>query len=126
MGGRLGSPHAVDVPFVFGNLDAKGVESYTGAAGIEGLCRTPCKTPGLRLLGSATPVTADCPNGQRTCPRPATLVIDTTPTVQRDPMPEECAIWGDVPFDGVHPAIERSLPSTWEIFGTFLKARNRP
>ena len=40
-GGRLGSPHAVDVPFVFGNLHASGVELYTGRRrGPEGPVRT--------------------------------------------------------------------------------------
>jgi para-nitrobenzyl esterase len=30
LGGRLGAPHAVEIPFVFGNLNARGVNLYTG------------------------------------------------------------------------------------------------
>ena len=127
MGGRLGSPHAVDVPFVFGNLDAKGVESYTGRGGDRRAVSNTLQDAWIAFARFGDPSHCGLPEWPAYLPETrATLVIDTTPTVQRDPMPEERAIWGDVPFDGVHPAIERSLPSTWEIFGTFLKARNRP
>ncbi len=53
----------------------------------------------------------------------ATLVFDKTTTVEDDPMAAERSIWDEVPFDGLHPAIEHSVPSTREILTSFLRAR---
>lgn len=124
MGGRLGSPHAVDVPFVFGNLDANGVESYTGRGADRRAVSNAVQDAWVAFARSGDPNHPGLPEWPAYLPETrATLAIDTTPTVQSDPLPEERAIWGDVPFDGVHPAIERSLPSTWEILVSFLRAR---
>jgi hypothetical protein len=39
--------------------------------------------------------------------------------VELDPLSEERVSWGDLRFDGVHPAIEHSLPSTCDVLASF-------
>jgi para-nitrobenzyl esterase len=126
MGGRLGSPHAIDVPFVFGNLDAKGVELYTGPGADRRVVSNAVQDAWIAFARSGDPGHPGLPEWPACQPvTRATLTFDTTPTVKYDPMPEEREIWGDVPFDGVHPALEHSLPSTRSILGSFLKAPSR-
>ena len=52
----------------------------------------------------------------------ATVVFDETTLVEDDPMAEERSIWANVPFDGLNPAIEYSVPFTWEIRNGRVKA----
>ncbi len=121
-GGRLGAPHAVEVPFVFGNLYAMGVYLYTG------------KSPDRRALSNLVQdawiafAKSGDPNHSRLTSWPAyradsraTLVFDETTTVEDDPGAEERSIWADVPFDGLNPTIEHSVPSTWEILCCVLR-----
>ena len=48
-GGRLGAAHAMDIPFVFGTIDAPGVDQLIGSRGPTARrCRARCRTPGSR------------------------------------------------------------------------------
>jgi para-nitrobenzyl esterase len=113
--GRLGSPHAVELPFVFGNLDAKGVSELIGndlerqverqalAEVVQGAW--------IAFARTGNPYHAGLPSWPAYEPEHRhTLVFDTPSFVQSDPMGTERSVWGDVPFDGVTPSIEE-LPS---------------
>jgi len=123
-GGRLGAPHAVDVPFVFGNLHASGVELYTGSSADRKALSERVQDAWIGFARSGDPNHTGLPEwpAYRTETR-ATLVFDATTTVEDDPMAERRSIWADVPFDGLNPAIENSVPSTWEILSSFLRAQ---
>jgi para-nitrobenzyl esterase len=123
-GGRLGSPHAVDVPFVFGNLDASGVELYTGSgADREALSRR-VQDAWIGFARRGDPNHPGLPEwpAYRAEGR-ATLVFDGLPTVEMDPQLERRSVWDAVPFDGVVPPIEHCVPTTGEILISFVKGR---
>jgi para-nitrobenzyl esterase len=109
--GRVGSPHAVELPFVFGNLDAKGVSELIGRdlerrAEREALTEV-VQGAWLAFARSGDPCHAGLPSWPAYEPENRhTLVFDATSSVQSDPMGAERSVWGDVPFDGVTPSIE--------------------
>jgi para-nitrobenzyl esterase len=120
-GGRLGSPHAVDVPFVFGNLQARGVEIYTGNGADRNALSNLVQEAWIAFARSGDPNHPGLPAWPAYRPDArATLVFDEVTTVENDPMVAERSIWAGVPFDGLNPAIEHTVPSTSEILCSFL------
>ncbi len=119
--GRLGSPHAIDVPFVYGNLNASGVQGFTGSGADRAIVSRAVQDAWLAFAHSGDPTHPGLPAWPPydTTSRP-TMVFDAKSTLQHDPMSEERKVWRDVPFDGVLPSFEKSLPTTGEIFRAFL------
>jgi para-nitrobenzyl esterase len=121
-GGRLGSPHAVDVPFVFGNLHTSGVELYTGSGADRKALSEHVQDAWIGFARCGDPNHAGLPEWPAYRPETrATLVFDASPMVQEDPQPERRSVWDNVPFDGFNPAIEYCVPTTREILGSFLR-----
>jgi para-nitrobenzyl esterase len=124
LGGRLGAPHALDIPFVFGNLHDKGVKRYTGNGEDRRALSNLVQDAWIAFAKSGDPNHPGLPAWPvyRADAR-ATLVFDEITTVEDNPRAAERSIWADVPFDGLNPAIEHSVPSTREILSSFLSAR---
>jgi para-nitrobenzyl esterase len=109
--GRLGSPHAVELPFVFGNLDANGVSELIGK-GPDRQAERQSLTEAVQGAWIAFARTGN-PSHPGLPPWPAyetrnrhTLVFDRLCEVQADPLATERSVWGDIPFDGVTPSLE--------------------
>jgi para-nitrobenzyl esterase len=120
--GRLGAPHAIDVPFIFGNLEQEGVKRYTGDGSDRIDLSNRFQDAWLAFARTGDPNHAGLPQWPPYRPESrSTIVFDATTTVVNDPRSEERVIWGTVPFDGVAPAIENSLPTTGEILRSFLR-----
>ena len=113
------------MPFVFGNLHAPGVELYTGNGTDRKVLSDLVQGAWIAFARSGDPNHPDLPTwpAYRVDDR-ATLVFDETARVEDDPMAEERALWDDVPFDGLNPAIERCVPSTRDILASFLRTRS--
>lgn len=94
-GGALGSCHALEIPFVFDNLDAPGATLFVGDV-----------TPGMRSMATAmadawaafartgrpaAPGLPEWPAYERE--RRATMVLDETPSVVEDPFGDERRAW---------------------------------
>lgn len=123
-GGRLGSPHAVDVPFVFGNLHASGVELYTGRSADRKALSERVQDAWIGFARSGDPNHPGLPQWPAYRPETrATLVFDATTKVEKDPQAEQRSIWADVPYDGFNPAIEHCVPSTRAILDSFWRPR---
>jgi para-nitrobenzyl esterase len=123
-GGRLGSPHAVELPFVFGNLKARGAERYTGRGEERQALSNAVQDAWVAFARSGDPNHPGLPGWLAYRPDTrSTLVFNELTSVWDDPLREERMIWDDVPFDGLRPAIEESLPTTREILLSFLKTR---
>lgn len=123
-GGRLGSPHAVEVPFVFGNLDANGVELFTGDGEDRKDLSERMQDAWIRFARCGDPNHAGLPDWPAYRPESrATLVFDAASSVRWDPQPERRSAWDDIPFDGLNPPIEHCVPTTREILASFLGGR---
>jgi para-nitrobenzyl esterase len=114
MNGPLGSPHAVELPFVFGNLDASGVRELIGddperqaerqslSAAIQGAWIAFARTGNPSHPGLPSWPAYESENRH-------TLVFDRSCAVQADPLGAERSAWGNVPFDGVTPSLDSGL-----------------
>ena len=113
--GGIGSPHAIELPFVFGNLEANGVVKLTGP-GKE-------REALSRVVQRAWVSFAKCGNPEHDelpawpaydMASRATMVFDQRCQVEDDPLGPERLAWDGVPFDGQHPSLDM-LPSTWDF-----------
>ncbi|TMM15156.1 MAG: carboxylesterase/lipase family protein [Actinobacteria bacterium] len=95
--GRLGSCHALDVPFVFDNLDQPGAGFFTGNGGDRRELATRMSEAWLAFARQGAPAIASLPTwpayevGQR-----STMVLDTECAVTDDPAGEERMLWDAV------------------------------
>ncbi len=118
-GGRLGAPHAVEEPMMFGNLDAKGARHMIGdkpdqAADRESFSRV-MQQAWAAFARTGDPSHAGLPDwpvydqAER-----ATMTLDRTCRVENDPLSPIRRAWDRLAFDGVHPAVEE-LPRISDI-----------
>jgi para-nitrobenzyl esterase len=118
---RLGSPHAVDVPFVFGNLHAEGVELYTGRGAERRALSVLVQDAWVAFARSGDPNHPGLPPWPPYGPEArATLLFDVNSAAQFDPLSGERTVWDGVAFDGFNPRIGRCVPTTGEILASFL------
>jgi len=95
--GRLGSCHALDVPFVFDNLDQPGAGFFTGNGGDRRELATRMSEAWLAFARQGAPALASLPTwpayevGQR-----STMFLDTECAVTDDPAGEERMLWDAV------------------------------
>jgi para-nitrobenzyl esterase len=96
-GGVLGACHAVEIPFVFGNLDGGGIELFLG--GIDGDARRlsgRCTRAWLGVARDGTPEHDDLAWPAYDLDRRATCRLDRTPEVVEDPDAELRALWDEI------------------------------
>ena len=95
-GGRLGSCHALEIPFVFDNLDKPGVRMFCGDEPPAGLGAA-MNAAWARFARSGDPAGG----GLGEWPayggdRRATMVLDVDTRVEDDPMAGQRAVWDGV------------------------------
>jgi para-nitrobenzyl esterase len=114
--GRLGSPHAIDLPFVFGTLEAEGVPAFIGDDPRNATLSDAVQRLWVGFATSGTPAA----HGVATWPRydeaaRATLVVDRSAiSVRDDPYPASREAWGSMRFDGSDPPLARLTPLQYE------------
>ncbi len=97
MGGILGACHAIDVPFVFDNLDRGGVDMLLGGLDDDTIrlgSRTSAAWAAVAHAGA--PATDDLPWPAYDVDRRATCILDRTPRVVDDPEPALRALWDEL------------------------------
>jgi para-nitrobenzyl esterase len=97
MGGILGACHAIDVPFVFDNLDRGGVDMLLGGLDDDTIrlgSRTSAAWAAVAHAGA--PVTDDLPWPAYDVDRRATCILDRTPRVVDDPEPALRTLWDEL------------------------------
>ncbi|MBS1195536.1 MAG: carboxylesterase family protein [Actinobacteria bacterium] len=113
--GRMGTPHAIELPFVFDNLEAARAPELVGddprnpalADVVQGLW--------VGFASTGVPAAAGAPawpQYDRTAR--TTLLLDREVSVQDDPYPASRITWGAMRFDGSDPGLERLTPLQYE------------
>lgn len=114
--GRLGSPHAMELPFTFNNLGASGASAFFDSDAVD--CQPLADTiqdawvnfirhgsPQTQALGSWP--TYDTANR-------STMILDHEPKLESNPFAGNRRAWGDIPFDGLTPSIGESSPTSYD------------
>jgi para-nitrobenzyl esterase len=118
-GGRLGAPHGVDVPMVFGTARARRAwqlvgRDPAGAADRDALSGR-MQAAWAEFARTGDPNHPGLPDWPAFDPdRRATMVLDRTPVVRDDPLPAVRRAWDGLSFDGLRPAVE-DLPRIRDI-----------
>lgn len=92
-GGQMGACHALEIPFVFDNLDAPGADVFTGGEGPQDLA-TRMHAAWVAFAKTGDPNTVELPSWPRydTDAR-ATMLLDTECEVADDPDAETRHLW---------------------------------
>jgi para-nitrobenzyl esterase len=109
--GRMGSPHAIELPFVFDNLDAARAPELVGDDPRNPALADMIQELWVEFATTGVPVST-WPRYDTTS-RP-TLVIDHELTVRDDPYPASRTAWGAMRFDGSDPGLDRLTPLQYE------------
>ncbi|MEX0874508.1 MAG: carboxylesterase/lipase family protein [Actinomycetota bacterium] len=92
-GGRMGACHALEIPFVFDNLDAPGVDIFTGGAAPQSLA-TNMHAAWVAFARTGDPNTSELPDWPGyDIDRRATMLLDSEPAVADDPDGKLRALW---------------------------------
>lgn len=95
MGGKLGAPHTVELPFVFDNTDVP-KHMTTGSASEKALAAQTSEA-WIQFARSASPNHKGLPNWpQYTTKDRSTMVLDTTCKSVNDPLGEARKFWLDI------------------------------
>jgi para-nitrobenzyl esterase len=95
--GALGACHAIDVPFVFDNLDRRGVGMFLGSIGDDARrLAHRCARAWLAVAGTGSPEHDDLPWPAYDLDRRATCELDRTTAVSHDPDGELRALWDEL------------------------------
>jgi para-nitrobenzyl esterase len=119
LGGRLGAPHAVEIPFVFGNLKANGARFMIGDQPDQAGDREAFSRAVQRAWAAFARTGSPNHDGLPGWPAfdasgRATMILDHTYQVENDPLSPIRQAWDELAFDGVHPAVE-DLPQIADI-----------
>jgi para-nitrobenzyl esterase len=115
LGGRMGSPHAIELPFVFDNLDAARAPELVGDDPRNPALADTIQSLWVEFATTGVPAASGAPawppydREGRT-----TLIVDREMSVQDDPYPASRLTWGDMRFDGSDPGLERLTPMQYE------------
>jgi para-nitrobenzyl esterase len=113
--GSLGAFHAVDVPLLFGNLDAPGKHHMVGTGSEREALSHAIQDAWIAFARGGDPNNPLLPQWPVCRPEDrATMMIDCVSQVQCDPYRDLRELWNDLPFDGVRPAVE-DLPRIADI-----------
>ena len=108
--GRMGSPHAIELPFVFGTLDADRAPAFVGTDPANKTLSDTVQQLWTSFAATGTPRAAGLTWPSYDTTRRATLMLDRHLTVQDDPYPQARKAWGDLSFDGSDPGLDRLTP----------------
>lgn len=109
LGGAMGSPHSVELPFVFGTTSA--ARGFVADSGANRALADRVQDLWVGFAGGEDPLRADgtewpqYDSGTRD-----TLILDTRLRVEDDPDAGIRTVWDRVRFDGADPGLDRLTP----------------
>ena len=108
--GRMGAPHAIELPFVFGTLDADRAPAFVGTDPANRTLSDTVQQLWTSFAATGTPRAVGITWPAYDTTQRATLILDRRVTVQDDPYPQARTAWGDLSFDGSDPGLDRLTP----------------
>ena len=113
-GGRYGSPHGMELPFMFHNLGADGVEDFIGenAAFEEAADRV--QDHWIAFVRDGDPSIPDAEWPAYDTDERLTMMLDVESRVAADPLADERGVWGDMAFDGLDPDLAHLNPEMFD------------
>jgi para-nitrobenzyl esterase len=113
--GRMGSPHAIELPFVFDTLTADRAPELVGDDPANPALADALQGLWVAFATDGTPAAAGAPPWPRySSAARSTLIVDRPLSVRDDPYPASRTTWGDMAFDGSDPALDRITPLQYE------------
>jgi para-nitrobenzyl esterase len=98
-GGRLGAAHAMEIPFVFGTIDAPQVHQLIGDGAERGPLSRAMQDAWIAFARTGDPSHPGLPAWPRwDAERQATMIFDVPCRVEEDPLREERLAWGGATF----------------------------
>ncbi|GAB6876274.1 carboxylesterase/lipase family protein [Thermaerobacter litoralis] len=96
LGGVLGACHALEIPFVFDNLDRAGADRFTGTAPERAAVARAMHRAWIAFARHGDPQHDGLPPWPRyDLDERAVMVFDVEPRVERDPWRDERALWAE-------------------------------
>jgi para-nitrobenzyl esterase len=100
---QYGAAHAMELPFVFGDIDALDAIAYTGRAPYREALRDQMQGAWLHFAHTGDPGKPDAPWPKYELSERATMELGPASHVVHDPYPEQRKAWSSVPFDNERP-----------------------
>jgi para-nitrobenzyl esterase len=101
----LGACHAIELPFVFGNLEGGRIARLIGSTPPQNLSET-MQDAWTAFARTGDPNAAGVPHWQPYESRSrATMILNTSTQQQDDPYGADRQVWDGIPFDGVKPSL---------------------
>ncbi|MFF8768319.1 carboxylesterase/lipase family protein [Nocardiopsis dassonvillei] len=112
LGGRMGSPHAVELPFMFGTLEA--ADTFVGDTADNRALSEQVQDLWVGFARDGDPATSGTRWPLYDTQERSTLMLDHDLRVEQDPYPAARQAWGDMAFDGTEPGLDRLTPLQYE------------
>lgn len=108
--GQLGSPHAVELPFLFGTLTGDRARTMVGTDPANTTLSTTMQQLWTSFATDGTPRAPGLTWPRFDTDQRPTLILDRQVKIENDPYPQARKTWGPVRFDGSDPGLERLTP----------------
>jgi para-nitrobenzyl esterase len=112
LNGTMGSPHAVELPFVFGTTKAASTFVADNAANQH--LSQQLQDLWVTFARGATPHTGTTTWPSYDTRHRATLILDTDLRAENDPYPRARRAWDGLSFDGSQPGLDRLTPLQYD------------
>ncbi|GAA1580707.1 hypothetical protein GCM10009678_74260 [Actinomadura kijaniata] len=110
--GRMGSPHAVELPFLFGTLEA--ADTFVGDTADNRVLSEQVQDLWVGFARDGRPAASGTEWPLYDTQTRSTMMLDHDLRVEQDPYPAARRAWGDLAFDGTDPGLDRLTPLQYE------------
>lgn len=113
--GRMGTPHAMELPFLFGTLESDRAPELVGDDPANPALSDAIQRLWVSFATDGVPRATGVPEWPLyDSDTRATMILDHELAVVEDPYPASRTTWGDLRFDGADPGLEAVTPLQFE------------
>jgi hypothetical protein len=112
--GRMGSPHAIELPYLFGVLNTDKTRDFIGTDPANATLSDTVQQLWTSFAATGTPQATGVTWPRYDTTRRPTLILDRAVRIDNDPYPQARQAWADLRFDGSEPGLDRLTPLQYE------------